>query len=105
VSTIATIEMPSRWASATAIFSLRGSMMNHGRRQLLHRLDADQRLLELLALAVELERLFLGHPLVLARLLHLLELLEPGDRFANGPRSSSGFRPASAGSRRTSRSG
>src|SRR5262249_25193075 len=45
--------------------------------------DADQRLLELLALPVELEGFLLGHPLVLARLLHLLELLEPGDRLAD----------------------
>src|SRR5262249_10834226 len=46
-------------------------------------LDADQGLLELLALPVELERFLLGHALVLARLLHLLELLEPGDRLAD----------------------
>src|SRR5207249_2011977 len=54
-----------------------------GRGQLLHRLDADERLLELLSLAVELERLLLRHPLKLARLLHLLELLESGDRLAD----------------------
>src|SRR5262249_55589614 len=42
-----------------------------------------QGFLELLPLAVELERFLLRHPLVLARLLHLLELLEPGDRLAD----------------------
>src|SRR6266850_2177673 len=53
------------------------------RRELVHHLDADQRLLELLALPIELERFLFGHPFVLPRLLHFLELLEPGDRLAN----------------------
>src|SRR5262249_27675474 len=49
----------------------------------LHRFDADERLLQLLALAVELERLFLRHPLELPRLLHLLELFQAGDRLSD----------------------
>src|SRR5439155_1319603 len=62
-----------------------------GRGQLLHRLDADERLLELLALAVELERLLLRHPLKLARLLHLVRRPAssfglPLPRFVGAPR-------------------
>src|SRR5262245_36462825 len=54
-----------------------------GGRQHLHALDADQCLLQLLALAVELERLLLRQALEFTGFLHLLDLLEAADRLSD----------------------
>ena len=84
VSTTATIGMPSFFASVTAILWKPTSITNSASGNAAHVLDAAQRSLELVELALVAQRLALGHALEGAVRAIALHVLQPLDRLLDG---------------------